>query len=557
MLRDIDIYCQGFIWNETVVGNDFHKISFLNTTPAEQPTPLTEKIKLNMFLVRDSLQDLTVGIEDTDTDGGNSAYAVPSDLSLDVHSRQPDLDYLKEFFRVVKDTTYIKYKIEIKDDGDLKYLGTIDQAFIKQALTQADRHRDVQIKIKGYETEFKEYFEGKTLPAFTSVMATGHTQYQVEYHNEGFKYIQKATLTSFLPALFEYCATIKFEEDLRDRVWEIVERAHFVKYSTGRLIWYKCGYASIVRDGGSIFDFFVKLMNSMGWQWFAGMDNGVFTIYIKNRSTVSLPTYNLNAQRFLRGSRVLGKSDPNILFKHIIIKDGEMFGGTTNPNLMFGSPDLRGRRWIIVTLLGKQSLYPNHLDDVGWLPVGGYSTIAFTTFSQRRGDFSYGICATIVGTTATFTGHSVGENDTLFINAGENTKGMQVDYANKKNYDSDEREPFSGTAMLFTGCYGNCLGYQAKNQNHLHVYNYWDYVCGNTDPWGASHNYDKMFENNMKAYIERRGNRTPELTVNELVWSPLITPEFNSDEHYGTEKFNIAEMKLNLNKRTTNFKLKE
>jgi len=569
-MQNTRLYCQGWSWesHKATFGNDHSKISFLNTD--YPPVAITDRLFLNPFVIDRTLSDLSYTIEKTKIKGGNSAYFTASDIDFQITNIKTisAVQSTREFFKVLEDTTWIKYKFEIErkigEEWKVIYVGTIDQDGVNEQLSTTRKNKKITVRAWGWESELKDYFSGMPLESMSDVMALGHTQYKVDYHNESIQYIKRASLTSFLPQLFNTAVNVEFEDNIRDRAWFVVERPHFVQFEAGgRLIWYKNGYAKAVQDGDTVYSFFIKLLYAMGWIFFVHVKGGMPTITIKNRSSLLLDEYDLNNVKHTgRPGRTLGKSSPYITFKHIVIPDGEMFGGTEYNNLMFGSPDLRGYRWIVLSQLSKQSLVPNHLESVHVYSTY-YGQANFTPFTQRRGDFSYGYCASRPwgeNSTATFTKYALPEGDVLFLDAGENENGMQVDQANKKNFDDWTRDPFSGTAMLFTGNYGNMLGYETKDavsNRHLHVFNYWDYIKGDTDSWGLANNrkYDTIFVDNHRRFFQRRDNLAPKIGVKDVVTSPMISPKFNGDAYYGDEIFNIAKMKINFELEVTYFEL--
>lgn len=536
----IRIWVQGFQWNQATIINDFFKVSFLNKT--ELPTPITNRI--DVFPSIHEIDELNYSGEDVEQDVRGyykTMYSSNFSFRISPFKKLSNGQRADDFFLIQGNTNYIKYKVEVEVDGVTLFVGSVNQDGISQTYDTSELSEMISVEALGFDAEAKQYYGNLPLPNFTDIPGSGQTSYKVIFEGENDNLSQSIKtnfLSTFITGLFE---SNFFVNPTEFTAWRIMERPHFYKVNvTGsNLQWYKSGYRSAQRRGENRFDYFNRLMNAMGWVYYFWTRNNVPAIYVKNRFETGGSVFTLDASNII--GYEIKKSSPFLRPYAVAMFDGREFGGDAG----LSNSAMRGDRTYVIGHNRQEALNSSGISDV--VESGGkYVSPTYQNYGTVRVNddtmFQYSIDSAPGGNV--ISTHTINKTDLLVIDNGSHVNfGMQVDWVNTKNFDSDEN--INNTSFVFTGHYGNHI-FASTSVIHpspdLFNVSYRDYIKQNT------------FKNNFLALLRGSSNHVVTVTVKGLITTPMTTLQFNNGQFVG-KRFSIKEMSLDIYRRQTNLTL--
>lgn len=149
------IYCTKQTWASTTQEKDINIFSDVSPT-------IDTPILLSDYLI--DISEIEYSFEETNyINYTNLIYKEASDINLKT-SGIKNINYLKSYFQILEDTSFIKFLIEIKDSNSVTlYKGIVNQDALKEQFTDDDDNKIIEIQVLGFEKEFKSYYTEKKL----------------------------------------------------------------------------------------------------------------------------------------------------------------------------------------------------------------------------------------------------------------------------------------------------------------------------------------------------------------------------------------------------------
>lgn len=521
MKKDIQILCQGYVWDDSI---DIQDCNFFS---GETYTTIGDKIDLTEFMsVNTKLKisrEIDQAIEDSDKP---ALYFVAGDIELELLDSislaaitSGAFDYLHSYFYFYETSAYydrVKFRVEIYYQGVLKAKGTIVRESIEESYSADDSNKTLKLSIVLYEKEFRDYYSTVDLPTITFT----------ETKASGAKYLY---LVDVLEALFPSVVVTIPEQGIKD--WRVSENAEMYIASTGGILYYnRCGYKQIQLSGENSFEFLSKLCMSMGWVFMLDAVGTDILLVIMNRNTfdASVTRVQVSTDMVLEVSSSRMKDTRT--YDYILINNGTMIGGDNCfPNGHTIQLDHRGERQVIITDKQQINNYPYHFSSVT-KTFAAYSFVSasgdkFTKYhNETTEDYLYDYFIYTSSSANYKRLYYTQKNKTLFIHGGDNSlckRRIQLtDHAHADYYDGET--PLDDYDLVFTGNYGECL-YQEFTSGGTTAYHYTDYSLG-TAYHSIAANQLKL---NYEKYLNRENSRLIlDCTLNMFELSPLKILQF-------------------------------
>ena len=227
---------------------------------------------------------------------------------------------------------------------------------------------------------------------------------------------------------------------------------------------------------------------------------------------------------------------------YIVILDGLIKAGSS-----YGTP-----QGYPVKIITANETYLNNGYFFKSAATGGSYTLYYYTGSEyymvanvlTPGDILQYTKTTYVGSVRTNTITNIQNKFILFVDAGENDKGTQINMGTKVHTVDADDLGGGASDVYFRGNYGSMLFYRSGN----YIKNYDDYCKTDT------------FRNNFKTLLKNKDSDTI-----EVIWNKLFTDYYsgnysqivlNDSNTYLNTTWNITEVELDLKAEQTKMKLK-
>lgn len=536
----IQVFVQGWSWNNLSMDNQFWKVSFLNKTVT--PVPFTSRTDLFPYLVEDGLGTISFTAEDVEQDiKGYYKSMYSSNVQLRFNGNKLiNGQTLKDFFLIDQNTSYIKYKVEIIYNGTTLFVGSISQDGLSQVVDTSAESGTITATVLGFDKEAKDYYSNIPLRPMSFIPgASPSLTYRVEFEQEGEINIANHSVPIFFSQLFDSNFFIS-PTDLRSytgNTWRIIDRPHFLKTPAGKLQWYKSGYSTAVQKGENVFDYFKKVCNAMGWVFYFWTRNGVPALFIKDRKDNSaFNTLYIGNDIILDSGYHLQKTSPNIRPHAVVCLDGQEFGG----DFGLSNSAMRGNRVSVLAYNRQRVTITSGIKDVNRIGQGYSATYQhYGTVRENTDDkFSYSIDSAPGGNV--LFNYKMNKEDVMILdNGSHNDLGVQVDRFNRKNF--AQQEPVNSSSFLFTGHYGHHCYAPVDNSDSNNV-NFNDYSQTN------------FYLDNFKSLLTGALNYSVDVRIKGLLTTPFTNAEFTNGE-YPNIKFTIKDVGLDLYRNETELKV--
>ena len=539
MFKNIEIKCQGFEFDTT----DESEANFFSGVTQ---TAVTDEIDLKDFLLKQDLK-LKRNFNTTDTgyDGRNNLFFESSNIDL----KLTDLEStsMSTFFKLYDDTRFIKYKVQIYNSNALVWQGIVYQEGIKEEFTNDNNNKVLSVLCLGWESEFKEYFSSKPLPALDFRWQGFIETYYTQAGGTAGWEMQKAIYWSYFMDVITNSDVI-VQGDLD--TWRISYKGWLHNHpSSERFNWFvKSGYDRMWTEE-SVYGFIEKTCNAMGWTFFWSVgDVNTYNLIIKKRGNASgLSTYEIAYEDFIRWEVT---KHPNIVtYDYVVILDGDFLGGNLGFPEGYSIPEIgadhRGARLAIISDKLNIDNNSNHWNSITGTAGGEDYTLNRSqgyAFSKYPGEYGDNINITIHtrGSTvanSTLKVHSLPKSKILFIDGGDTGKYYTGCYMNNTSSFAWETGldwlPMSHPMLLFKGNYGSMMMYST----------------GNTLTNWQSYSRTDEFKNNFRPFLNSRINRSVTIRVKDLITDPLqyiTVTGYNEEPFSAGNKWAIISMETDL-----------
>lgn len=538
----LEIKIQGYSWNTNV-----KDASFFN--PLDRGTAFTPNLDFWDYIKIDETPKLEWEREELDIgDKSVANYILPREMNFEISGIDvlPNGQTVSDFFLMKQDKSLVRYKVQLVENNLLFWEGIVSNENTEYVNSLDDSDQTLRVMIYGFERELMEYYKPKKLPEMQSVVALNLTDYAIPFFNENNNQGQQmryAFLNTFLRLLFDNNFNVMTPGN-----WIIMERPHFAKVQNrSNLIWFQNGYRKVYEDEENIFNFFIKILNSMGWIFSFDYVGGVRQMIIKNRADEQGTIIDITSDEIQHLENKHTSPHPTVA--SVVLTNGTYFGGTDGAGLMFGETILRGQRCIVITDVATTSLAAHHISDVN-PPIGisptNYNIGTYQPFSQVVDNnneyfeyyYSSGRDPFTNPPTVFRESFVLNKWETLMLNVGENKVSVQVDSANKFNFNEPGGEGMSGTAMSYTGNYGSMLGYFQGNE----VVNYYRWVLN-----------ENQFINNYQKLMRRNDNISCMVKIDRMIKNTNFRVRIN--DVYGSKIFNPRLISVDLFREETTLEL--
>lgn len=569
MYNDIKILAQGFQWKQNIIGNDFYKVSFLNTVNNGSLTydVFTSQLDITNYIIKDSISELTFSLEDFFSNERNDKCFTASNFSFSVSDKAYNL---KDFFGLVPtstfngDTTYIKYLIKLYYKNSLVWQGVLNPEMIEEEISTSKDSHIIKLTIIGIEKEFQDYYTNVKLSdiVFPSGFWTNQSPLYV-YNKGGVTTIPRmANLREVLQIFFVkvnfngLISTVnmgsiypKYQNYTGD--WIIFYDRHFTKYLSNpkaRLKNVRNSFDSAIDRGETVWGFFSKLCNSMGWVfYFNHYKSGtteIMELVVKNRydttSTLQSNIINVNNTNLLT-PLTIKKKDNRIKYPFVILRDGAW------SNLLTSN----GNRCLVISNDTSIPIGTNFISKLIPAPIFPYTGNLYAYYgdefvklnSETNNEISFtsftGV-STLNQNLWTQTKYNISDRNALIIDGGDSNNMYRFNIENGSNY-------YDGTTLGnaedfdYSGNYGNMLGYFYPGETPIWsdlLYCYSDYVKG-------YHINRNIFVDNMRALLVGKNNVATDIVIKQVETNILKTVHFETGTAYYSDKnFSITELKI-------------
>jgi hypothetical protein len=614
MLKDIRIYCTGFLWDPGLIGNDFHKVNFFSIVNGyAQYTNFTKRIEISKYIIEKSCSDISADLERMRKEAGIYSYfRTASDFDFEVSDIVTFLTSMwggveavykpRDFFQLMSNSSYIKYLIEIEEykngNWGTLYMGFVNQNGIKENIMRSSDSHKIKIQVVGMEKEFKNYFMAKKLSEY-NFNYNGQFQFGVPlltgYFNPRYFSLSillttlfKTTPTQVDPttnyfrmdiepptgvhggcnSLFDYRGG---DGVLYDMEPVVVEKPFLVRQPNTKCIFFQSGFEVAIAENCSAYEWLEKVCNSYGWifQIKYKATSAVTKAYLilRNRYEVMRePVYEINRTNLLSDYE-LGKAEPTTKCPAIIIRTGCM---DYSPNFKNYLPVAghqnyyaTGERGLLISTFDKDLIKFTSFEDIA-IDGNGYHPLA-DSYLQIVSIIENEITLRMYDKNVGFYGefkHKL--NDFLILDTGSHAVKCRCNFTDKKNWEN-VTSPLTDMDITFGGNYGCMIGfinhYENRYGNGQQVYTYDDWVRGKThlvDQASGQEIKHKIFYNNFKILLNTiTSNIKATVKINERLTEFDKTFKFNNELGlYGNVyDFSLSRYKISLYNKITELSL--
>lgn len=265
----IEIICRKYSWTNLQGYGNYYR-NFFQTDSDYFPT-YESQIDLYDYLVMDSLSDIEYTFDEFSFEL-DKIVKESSSVSLKLNNLKevPTGVNLSTWFSIYSDNKqFYKYTITIKYNGTIKYFGVLYNEGIKFN----NRIKEViDIDVKGFESEFKDYYSNKRLSEITyfALSPSGI----ITTRDFKFAYLSEVLDKNIQSNWFWYgwyfdVANYDNAQDyyMVSKIGYMFAPAAFGYWNKGSL-YFPCGYDDFYNQGVNFFTYFDSLCNSMGWVWY-------------------------------------------------------------------------------------------------------------------------------------------------------------------------------------------------------------------------------------------------------------------------------------------------
>lgn len=532
MSNKINIFVQGFDWSEVVESPE--ESNFFNKDV--EPEEITPRIDINGFRIGRGFK-MKYDIDEAETET-NEFFFNCSDLTFKVTDRLPvrypdgTLHRLRDFFKLREDTTYIKYSFELFVNDKLVYSGTIHQESLEESFNTESSNKEINIRVTGFETEFRDYFKNSSLLPSSNSIWTGEVRDTDNVFRTRF-----TGLPNFLNKMFPGVSFL-LEDSLQDYL--VAESAAFFYTSENRLWFLKCGYERIVAQGDeNRFEMLRKICCERGWIFFFAVVDNELKLVIANRANKGFPNKTINVNKFTNNGFKIKKKKPIAQFDYLLIVDGTMrdTGGGTEYGFI-NNPAFTGERLIILSNKAKEVYRGNHFNGIALID-GAYQLVYTAGYKMGKfwneddQDFRYRIFS---HKHDQGTEYSIKQNRILRLPHGANTReAMVINVRTKENYGwtvgvgNPEHEATSGD-ILYYGTYASMI---FKSSDGVKCETYQDDVL------------KPQFRNNYLKFLTNKNNQMLDVEVHEAIFNPYYSINFTgTDEINPNDSYSILSLEV-------------
>jgi len=486
MINNYKILCYKFEWEDV---EQYSECNFFNT---ENTGNLIGTVDLVEYLT--DINSFKYTFNDVSEDGKLNLYNEASNFSL-VVSGIKDNSILYDFFEIGTDVFFVKYKIKVtnKNTNEVIYEGIIAIDSIKEKLSPSEDQKLINLEVLGMEKEFANYFNNVKIPIWNSydgwvresnLHDFSFNGYQVNYWGQNF--------ISLMYKMFNESVTILTDPDIEK--WRVINYPYLNSPTNhvnvdNNFIFQKTGLNNLFDKGETVFGFFSKLCNSMGWIFYIKEEK----LYIKNRSLTTPVLHNLNKTNIK--DIEISKNEPN-KFDSIILLDGII-----RARISVAGVNVDGlNRFYLITNnnFTEYSNIPfNNLDSHANFIVQGKNNI-IEYYNEDEELFRYNRI-NYKWNEPTKTLLSININDSLRIDGGESGGNGSLYFSYRQGggwggqFWISNFTDLQNNEICYSGNYGNIL-YKIENRRWI---SYQDYVKP------TSYSTDSLFMRNYQKYFKK------------------------------------------------------
>lgn len=328
ILDNINITCYKYQFSSNLL---LEERNFFNYT---NPPVLVSSINLKSYLL--DIGQLQFSFDDTTE---NSYHLIPSEINFTVAS----VTAITDFFSLYDSDIYNRYKVEIKYNGLVIWLGIINPDSFKQSYRPSPDSYRLSFTSFGLEKEFSDYFKTKFLDAVTTFTPDDSL---------GINYTNFVTLLGLV-----FGNSIIYEADSDISNFRVAHDDSLIKTKTSLyypIVFVKAGFNNIVDLKETKFDWFKKTLSAMGWVFYFRGD----TMIIKNRRSLLGSNYNILSSVLLEWE--YNKQFAESGYNHIFIPDSTDIttgsGLATNVSGDLSGLDMYGQRGYLFSDLTQNYL---------------------------------------------------------------------------------------------------------------------------------------------------------------------------------------------------------
>lgn len=570
MSYNVQILCSKYTWDNNV------KVKDCNFFSNETPIQLDSGIDLYNNLIKDSLGDICFAKENTDTQGNLFYESGGFSLRISDIALLDNGNISREYFNLFAPNKRIKFRILLYIDNSLAFHGLLGSEDIKEKFALKSGDKEIELSVKGFEKEFKEYFSSAMLPDYDAP-----NWITENYFGSGTPNLKYVLLKDLIELIFNNKVTVNlmFQNPEWYRIWRI----SYIYADLYDSIYIKSGYLNFVVQGIKVWDFFKELLQSWGWTFALNYVNNPIKpeLIIKDRASANteLALTTINYSEFIQHS--VGNTSTK-LYDIIKINCGEYYGGdgVLGNNVSQSSyHGLRGKRAVVIGDTTDSRLHPvmyMFFDD-----MHRSSITPFYWFNYSNGHYVLDIPENYDGDFAILI---VADNVLKYYmwSGSSYINKIEITYNVDKQLKIDQITP--SRAMLIKMLYPrqNISGYQ-ENGMIWGSYSELIGVCGHNDMiicGGVAdcitynsqyHNYDKyiyteQFKYNMMSFIStsKNSNEEEDLLIIEPEIKGLITNPYQriKIENYkysdlSNKEFAILDLRYNIFENKTKLKLQK
>ena len=273
---------------------------------SEDERTLIETINIKDYLI--DLGTLNYTFDNADDEKGiNNLYFEDSDISFTCSGIKNNR-YLKTFFGINEDTSYIGYMIKIYKNNTLKFKGIVNQESIEEIFSASEDSEQIKFQSLGRLKEFKNFYSNKSI-TIPEALLNNKEILLIDL----LKYLFDSSEVNFIlePDIEEYWVTLDCKLEKLDSV-------------TTNFRLRKCSFGTIALNGENCWCFLNKLCNDYGWVFYSDNEN----FYLQNRSTDVLISSTLDYNKFIEYTAI--KEKYSFGFDCIVIPDGQFYGGNNS-----------------------------------------------------------------------------------------------------------------------------------------------------------------------------------------------------------------------------------
>lgn len=310
--------------------------NFFNYT---NPSVLVSSLNIKSYLL--DLGQLQFSFDDTTE---NSYHLIPSEINFTVAS----VTAITDFFGLYDSDIYNRFKIEIKYNGLVIWLGIINPDSFKQTYKPSPDSYRLSFTSFGLEKEFSDYFKAKFLTLLeTSDPDTDPDEFLGIYFMRFADVLKEQFGTSII---YELESNIS---DFRVALDDVISNSYQSKYYPITFI--KAGFNNIVDLKETKWEWFKKTLSAMGWVFYFRGD----TMVIKNRRSLLSSNYNILSSVLLEWE--YNKQFAETGYNHIFVPDSvDIATGSglayINSGLLAGIDSMYGQRGYLFSDLTQNYL---------------------------------------------------------------------------------------------------------------------------------------------------------------------------------------------------------